>query len=262
MMNKQNTSRKAIYDWFVDFTGDPNVIIGEGAMIDAYDEDGVNNSLDSLQEHFNYRKQSFVDMFSTNGGINFQTITSKVDDFTKSVLTHFESKFVGQKCGMDNSNTIAIDLKGNVVTCQNVSVMETSKNGEPHLGGNLDDYDNVALKSVTHWLNRSKCGDCPVLHLCKGSCMYLDGKYWDITCDNAYSENVALFALSLEKITNGYIPTLIKAEGLPLERQDIFGTHFEHKEKEKKKVIPIKVVSEIVTKIDDIEVYGKSRVEI
>ena len=260
MMNNRNTNRKAIYDWFVNLTGDPSVKIGEGGFIDAYDDAAINNSLDSLEEHFDYRKQSFADMYSTNGKINFQTILTKVDDFTKSVLTHFESKYVGQKCGMDNENTIAIDLKGNIITCQNVSVIETSKNGESHLGGNIDDYDNVSLKSVTHWLNRKKCGDCPVLHLCKGSCMYLDGKHWDVTCDNAYSENVALFALSIEKIT-GYIPTLILADGLPLERQDIWGTQFEHKEKQKKKIIPIKVVSEVISKIDDIEVYGKSRLE-
>ena len=261
MMNRKNTSRKAIHDWFVEFTGDPTVSIGEGGMVDAYDEDGVNSSLSTLKEHFDYRKQSFSDIFSTNGKINFGQTINKIDSFTKSVLRQIDSKYVGQKCGMENENTLAIDLKGNVVTCQNVSVVETSKNGEPHLGGNLDDYDNVELKSVTHWLNRDKCSECPVLHLCKGSCMYLDGKYWDITCDNAYSDNVALFALSIEMIT-GYIPTLIKSDSLPLERQDIFGTIYEHKEKAAKKIIPIKVVSELVTKIDDVEVYGKSRVEV
>jgi uncharacterized protein len=162
---------------------------------------------------------------------------------------------------MDDESTIAVDLMGNIVTCQNVSVMETSKNGESHLGGNLVDYENVKLKSVTHWMNRPNCSDCPVLHLCKGSCMYLDGKYWDITCDNAYSDNIALFALSIEKITDGYIPITIKSDSLPLERQDIWGTVYEHKEKETKKIIPIKVVTEKVGIIDDIEVYGKSRVE-
>ena len=158
-------------------------------------------TVDTLKEHFDYRKQSFSDIFSTNGKINFGQTINKIDSFTKSVLRQIDSKYVGQKCGMENENTLAIDLKGNVVTCQNVSVVETSKNGEPHLGGNLDDYDNVELKSVTHWLNRDKCSECPVLHLCKGSCMYLDGKYCDITCDNAYSDNVALFALSIEMIT-------------------------------------------------------------
>jgi hypothetical protein len=71
---------------------------------------------------------------------------------------------------------------------------------------------------------------------------------------------LAFFALSLEKITGGYIPTLIKADGLPLDRQDVFGTLFEHKEKEVKKIIPIKVVSDVIEKVDGIEIYGKARV--
>jgi hypothetical protein len=65
--------------------------------------------------------------------------------------------------------------------------------------------------------------------------------------------------LGFEKIT-GYIPTLIKGDGLPLERQDIWGTIFEHKEKAKKKLIPIKVVNEKIAVIDDVEVYGQSRI--
>jgi uncharacterized protein len=262
MLNNKNISRLAIYEWFAEFTGDPDVTIGEGSIIDAYDEDGLNSSLTSLDDHFKYRQISFNDMFSTNGQINFSSVANKVDNFTRELLSHQGSEYVGQKCGMDDENIIAIDLTGNVVTCQNVSVMETSKNGEPHLGGNLDDFDNVELRSVTHWMNRANCASCPVLHICKGSCMYLDGKYWEATCDNAYSDNIPLFALSIEKITKGYIPVTIKGEGLPLERQDIWGTVYEHKEKAKQKIIPIKVISQVVGKIDDVDVYGKSKVEV
>jgi len=261
MMNRKNTSRKEIYDWFVNLTGDPTVPIGEGGFIDAYDEAAINSSLETKQEHFEYRRNAFNDIYSTNGQINFGIINDKTDMFVRGVLNHAESKYVGQKCGMDNEGTIAVDLKGNITTCQNVSIMETSKNGESHLGGNLDDYENVELKSVTHWMNRAGCKDCPVLHLCKGSCMYLDGKFWDITCNNAYSDNVVLFALALEKITNGYIPITIKGDGLPLERQDVWGTLYEHKEVEKKKMIPIKIVAEKIGMLNDVEIYGQSRVE-
>jgi hypothetical protein len=70
-----------------------------------------------------------------------------------------------------------------------------------------------------------------------------------------------LFALAIERMT-GYIPTRINQQDLPLERQDIFGTIFEHKEKPKKKIIPIKVISEKIGEIEGIEVYGKSKVEV
>jgi uncharacterized protein len=258
MMNSKNTSRKNIYDYFVEITGDPNVRIGEGGFIDAYDDAAVNNSLLSLEQHFEYRRNAFNDIYS-NDKINFEMVYEKIDNFTRGTLTHLESKYVGQKCGMEDPSTIALDLKGNVVTCQNVSIVEDSKNGEPHYGGNLEDYDNVQLTSVTHWMNRVSCSDCPVLHLCKGSCMYLDGHHWDVTCNNAYSDAIALFSLAIEKIT-GYIPITIKGDNLPLERQDIWGTVYKHEEKQNKKIIPIKFVSEKIGVINDVEVYGKSRV--
>ena len=260
MMNSKNKSRKEVRDWFVNMLGDENVQLGEGGIVDAYDEDGITNSLQTLQEHFEYRRQSFADFYSMGRGLNFVGQFSKIDDLTNRILTHEEAKYLNQKCGMDHEHTLAIDLRGNVMTCQNVSALEVSKNGESHLGGTLDDYDKVELKSSTHWSNRKECSGCPVLHVCKGACMFLDKKFWDISCANAYSDNVPLFALAITNITNGYIPTLIKAEGLPLERQDVFGTIFEHKEEVKRKVIPIKVVSEKIGEIEGVEVYGKSKV--
>lgn len=265
MMNNKNISRKAVYDYFVELTGNPDIQIGEGGFIDAYDDAAVESSLNTLEEQFNYRQSAFNDIYSTDGKINFGLTFTKIDNFVRSTLNHVESKYVGQKCGMEVPETIALDLKGNVVTCQNVSIVETSKNGESHSGGNLEDYDNVQLKSVTHWKSRQteiKCADCPVLHLCQGSCMYLDGKHWDVTCDNAYSDNIAMFALAFEKMTGGYIPVTIKGDGLPLSRQDIWGTVYKHEEKKKRSIIPIKFVSEKTGVINDVEIYGKSRLEV
>jgi len=261
MMNSKNTSRKEVYEYFAEMTGDPDVHIGEGGFIDAYDDAAVQNSLLTLEEHFEYRRKAFGEIYASQGSINFGLVFSKIDNFVSSTLAHVSSKYVGQKCGMDDPSTIALDLKGNIVTCQNVSIVENSKNGEPHYGGNLDDYDNVQLTSVTHWMNRVNCSNCPVLHICQGSCMYLDGEHWDVTCDNAYSDAIAIFALAIEKITNGYIPVTIKGEGLPLERQDIFGTVYQHEDKKKQRIIPIKVISEKTIKVNDIEVYGKTRIE-
>lgn len=260
MMNNKNRSRKEVHDWFVKLTGDPNVPLGEGTIVDAYDEDGLANSLDSYQDHFEYRKMAFNDIYSNNGNIGFGMIIGKIDEFTTNVLSHSESKYLGQKCGMDEIDTMAVDLRGNVMTCQNVSPLEIAKNGESHFGGTLDDVDAIKIKSATHWMNRAGCSSCPVLHICKGSCMFLDDKYWETSCNNAYSDAVALFALSFEKMT-GYIPVMIKNDTLPKDRQDIWGTMLQHQEKTKKKIIPIKVVSEVVGKIDDVEVYGKSKVE-
>lgn len=258
-LNAQNTSRKAIYDWFVELTGDPDVVLGEGGLIDAYDADGKSSSLQTLQQHFDFRRQAFGELKATNLKIGFEARQSKLNDVVSQVLGGFKSDWLGQKCGMESPEVLAVDLRGNVITCQNVSAVEVAPNGESHCGGNIADMDNVKLKSATSWRERANCSSCPVLHICRGSCMFLDGDLWEVSCNTAYTDNVVFFALVVEEIT-GYIPYLIKHDSLPLERQDIFGTVFEHVEKPTKKPFPVKIVTEKIGAIDDVEVYGKAKV--
>ena len=238
MMHAGNTSREAIHQWFIDFTGDPYVVLGEGSLVDAYDEGGAVNSLTTKAQHFAYRKQAFNDIRSTEGNIGFTGVVGKVDGFIRGVLGHADAVSLGQKCGMDADDTLAIDLRGNVLTCQNVSVTEPAPNGESHCGGTLDDFGAVAIKSATHWRNRPHCAACPVVHLCQGACMFLEGEYWETSCANAYSDNIALFALAFEKIT-GFVPLAIEGGNLPAHRADIWGDLAEHEEVPKRRVIPI-----------------------
>jgi uncharacterized protein len=257
MLNSKNYGRKDIHNWFINLTGDENVELGEGSVVDAYDEGGYENLISTKADHFAFRKTAFNDIYSNNGNIGFNGIVNKVDAFTKSVLSQTSAEFLNQKCGMDDENVVAMDLMGNIITCQNVSSVQISGNGESHLSGTVEKIDEVEITTATHWSNRDHCSECPVLHLCKGSCMYLEGKYWDKSCQNAYSDNVALFALSLEKIT-GYIPILIDAPHLPLERQDIWGGFYDHAETPIRKIIPIKTVSTQKTIVDGTEVYAQA----
>lgn len=259
MLSANNMSRKEIFDWFVNFVDDHQVILGEGSVVDAYDEDGISNSLDTLQQHFEFRRIAFNDIYSNDGDIGFKGVLDKIDGFVNAVMNHKHASSVGQKCGMDRENVLAIDLRGNVITCQNVSAVETAMNGESHHVGHITDMASVSIKSSTQWQKRPDCAGCPVLHICKGACMFLDGKYWEASCKNSYSDSIALFALAFEKMTNGYIPTFINNTELPNERRDIWGTVLEHKEAPKKKVIPIKVAAS-KTVVEDVEVFTKSQV--
>ena len=250
MLNSKNYDRKAIRQWFIDFTGDPTVQVGEGGLVDAYDEGGIGLSLLSKQDHFEFRKKTFADLYSipNNEDIGWPNMVNKINSFIHSVLGQVDSKYVGQKCGMDDENTLAVDLKGNVLTCQNVSNVAINSNGEPHLSGNISSMKDVAITTSTHWRERKECSSCPVLHVCHGSCMFVDGEYWYHSCANAYSDSVVFFALGFEKIT-GYIPVYIDGEGLPEVRKDIFGTILQHQEEPKKqfnqgrKPFPIAVVA-------------------
>ena len=122
---------------------------------------------------------------------------------------------------MDKSDSIAVDLKGHVITCQNVSAAATAPNGESHRIGHTSQMDQVALKTSTHWSKRAECPQCPVLQICKGVCMFLEGPLWAKSCDNAYSDALPIFTAGIEFLT-GLIPVHIEGELRP-DRKDIFG---------------------------------------
>lgn len=223
MLNRHNLSRKAIRDFFVDLTGDQTVPIGEGHLIDAYDDDGLDCSLHG-DEHFEFRRLAFSDLVDMGDRPCFTGPVMGINGLIRSILNHTPAATIGQKCGMDQDDVLTVDLRGNVITCQNVSAVATAMNGRPHLSGNINaGIEKARIHAATHWRHRPACAGCPMLHLCRGSCMYLEGENWHASCDNAYSNAVPLFAMAVQVLT-GYVPVAIEGAGLPAHRADLWGT--------------------------------------
>lgn len=241
MLNKNNISRIAIQEWFVERFGD-NVHIGEGGMIDAYDDDGMEMSLNTKEDHFEFRKLALQEITSPYN-LNYGTIRNRLNQFVTLILTGkgIDSNQV-QKCGMDSEDQIAIDMFGNVITCQNVSSVAMAPNGTSHHLGTIDKLEEVKLHSATHWTSRPHCQSCPVVQVCSGNCMFLQGDNWYKSCDSAYSDNIVILSCAILQLT-GYVPVLIDNDHLPAHRRDIWGGILEHKEDKAKKSFPIKVVT-------------------
>jgi len=219
MVNKDNQSRAAISQWFKDKLGF-DVPIGEGGFIDPYDEGGASVCFTDEHDHLNYRANTFKEVRS-GLGTNVGATKKKINEFITSIQTKRPAVAVGQKCTMDDEHNIAVDLKGNVLTCQNVSSVAIGFNGESHLIGNVNDFDNIKLKTSTHWSHREECPTCPVLQICQGSCMFLHGDMWSLACDNAYSDNIPFFMAAFEMLT-GCLPYYIDGD-LDESRKDIIG---------------------------------------
>jgi uncharacterized protein len=206
MMHRDNQSRAAVQQWFVSRFGQ-DVRIGEGSFIDPYDAGGLSSSLRD-HDHLAYRRQAFNEL--RNGAVaNFHISHAKLRDFVGSIQKGRPATALGQKCGMDRSDNIAVTLRGEVVTCQNVSPVAKAPNGQAHKIGTVAKLDEVKLTTATHWSKRPECADCPVLQLCKGSCMFLEGELWERGCDNSFSDNVPFFAAAIEYLT-GAMPVHIE----------------------------------------------------
>ena len=232
MIHRENMDREKIQKFFEELfnlTPDQPFNIGEGGFIDVYDEGGRKNVPQNLEEHIAHRRTT-IQAIRNNSINRFGVVQSRVMEWIESWATYRESNTIGQKCGMDSEDTIAVDLQGNVVTCQNVTAVSQAPNGKSHKIGHVNQFDNIKLNTATHWKFREECSKCPVLQVCKGSCMFLEGEYFKLSCDAAYSDHVPFFAAAFEAATNGAMPYRIRAldetsEGymLPADREDIWG---------------------------------------
>ena len=235
MLNRLNVSRSAIQKFFVELTGDPTVPIGEGGFVDAYDEGGKATSL-TPGEQAPFRNQAFHEL-RTGQATNFQNVSQRLMDFVSSIKTARPASVLGQKCGMDDPSRLAVDLKGNVLTCQNTSIEGIAPNGMSHKIGHVSDLAGVKLNTSTHWSKRDECPRCPVLQVCKGSCMFLEGDLWDASCDNAFSDAIPTFAAGIEFLT-GMVPVYIEGPQRA-DRKDIWN----RQEPVRRKTIPIAVAT-------------------
>lgn len=231
MLNNDNSSRRAIQEQFKHIFGD-DVVIGEGGFVDAYDEGGIQSSIQSSEDQLDYRIRSLSEMRDGHA-INFDVVRRKLIGFIESLAKQRKASNLGQKCGMDNPENIAVNLKGEVLTCQNVSSSAIAPNGQSHKAGSVYDFENIRLRATTYWPDRKECPNCPVLQLCKGSCMFLEGELWDVSCNSAFNDNIVFLVGAIEILT-GF--TIQRIEGPQREdRQEIWKAS----EKPKRKVIPI-----------------------
>jgi uncharacterized protein len=246
MINSKNTSRVDIEVFFTKFVVNeigPEYLkylgIGEGTFVDAYDEGGMANSLLDEEADVKFRNNSLNDLRSGNA-LRFGTIHQKVEGFIQSIENQLPKEMLTQKCGMDKEENIAVDLNGNVLTCQNVSPVSVNPSGISHHLGHVSNLEAVEIKTGTHWSDREECPNCPVLHICKGACFFLTGDLWEASCNNAFSDNITVLTVAIESITGGYIPGYI--EGPQREdRKDIYWWTNGKPEKTRKakKIIPI-----------------------
>lgn len=128
--------------------------------------------------------------------IDAGNLNHDLKNFFDSFTDHQPLNTFYQKCNMDSPSSIAVDLDGNVLTCQNV----TANSG--HKIGAINDFQNVQLKTATHFLNRESCNKCPVVNICKGSCMFLKDEMWDAACEQHFTWSLAFLAFAL-KIQTG-----------------------------------------------------------
>jgi len=189
VLTHKNLDIAVAVDWFRERMG-RNVVVNCEGVVNAHDT-AHRLGDEALVE---LTKRIFVQ--TVTGQLDgVPMIEMKLDNFFSSLSYQAPAERMGQKCQMDREDYLAVDLKGNVLTCQTVGA------GSMHKIGRLDRLDDVRLDTAWHWSKRPQCGDCPVLHFCYGACMFLEDAEFEATCRNEYAYNKGLLMAALYFLT-------------------------------------------------------------
>lgn len=188
----------AVIDWFKNKLGDDCPTVFFEGVVHDYGGGDASFTPELLMDFQTKLTQQIID----GTALRSPKILMVIDDFIKSLSHRRPSKSVYQKCGMDRDDQMAVDLLGNVLTCQNIGA-----DGDLKIG-HVRSFDKIKLDTSWHWSKREECGACPVLQLCKGACMYQDGKQWESTCNAEFAFNLAILSGAMYFLTGSIIDTI------------------------------------------------------
>lgn len=196
VITRINPSIAAVGEYIAERLGVPveALNLSTEEIILPYDEGGMASSPQNDDEQRGIMNFTFMDAVSGRA-LSSPTVKSKIEDFAASLASARPSASLGQKCGMDKPTHLAMNMAGEIVTCQNTS--STKK----HRIGHASDLAGVKLHTLHHWMHRDECNNCPVLQLCKGACFYIEGDLWAKACENSFHYNVGMLASSLYYLT-------------------------------------------------------------
>jgi uncharacterized protein len=192
VLTRGNHDLKALKAWFAERVG-PDTFVGLEGVVNVYDAVTAIGTGRFEPAELNSLTWSIFEALVEDP--NAFGLGERINEFYASIQRRRPIEALGQKCGMDRPDAIAVDLRGNVMTCQN-----TGAKGA-HKIGHVADFDGIALDTATHFVFREECMACPVVQLCKGSCMFLEGEFFKQSCANEFAFNMGIMMAAVWHLT-------------------------------------------------------------
>ena len=192
VLTRENHDLKALKTWFVEKVG-PDIFVGLEGVVNVYDAATAIGTGRFEPAELNSLTRSIFEALVEDP--NAFGLGERINEFYSSIQRRRPIEALGQKCGMDSPDAIAVDLRGNVMTCQNTGAKGV------HKIGHVADFDAIALDTATHFAFREECMSCPVVQLCKGSCMFLEGEFFKQSCTNEFAFNMGIMMAAVWHLT-------------------------------------------------------------
>lgn len=186
----------SIANWFWERMGREVKVNVEDVVTDYVGAAWTERELSALE-------RSMHDQVASGLAFAFPRIAWSAQQFVESLVVGKPLAGSQQVCGMDRKDQLAVDLKGTVLTCQNVGA------GSGHAIGTVDRLEDVKL-AAHPWPTRKNCSVCPVVHLCYGSCMLLadNTPEFKASCAASYHYNMGILSGIIQRITGATMRTV------------------------------------------------------
>lgn len=166
-------------------------------IVDKFSKECSIDNLEKFTENF------YNDFFESDNSV-FVNTNQTIDN----VIENFEN--LNQKifCHSISSNTLSLDLNGNILVCQN--------NYNSNLNINeLKEYKIPffeLVKQNTNIFNKwnSFCKDCFVKYICNGGCPNLNLKYDEFNCEILKEKSILILMIIVTLITNKRVTKLFR----------------------------------------------------
>lgn len=216
VLSRENPSLSAVYAHIRERLGFDFPLSTEG-VVSSYENEKHNLGPRNEEEMRSLWRRVFddataPDQFGDPMVTRFVSVMNAVNDFLGSLQDGRPADALGQKCGMDRPDYISFDMNGTVTTCQNVSA------DSRHAIGSLDSFGEVRLTTAKHWSHHDNCRNCPVVQLCKGSCMFLEGRERKPTCDAHFAFYFGVLSVAMYLLTGKRLES-VSADRVRLEGQ-------------------------------------------
>jgi uncharacterized protein len=192
VLTREHHDLRALKDWFAEKVG-PDVFVGLEGVVNVYDVTTAVGTGRFEPAELNSLTRSIFETLVEDP--NAFGLGERINEFYASIQRRRPIDALGQKCGMDSPDAIAVDLRGNVMTCQNTGAKGV------HKIGHVAEFDDIALDTATHFAFRDECMSCPVVQLCKGSCMFLEGEFFKQSCANEFAFNMGVLMAAVWHVT-------------------------------------------------------------
>ncbi len=205
MLTRQHHDLRALKAWFAERVG-PDIFVGLEGVVNVYDVATAIGTGRFEPAELNSLTWSIFEALVED--LNAFGLGERINEFYASIQRRRPIEALCQKCGMDSPDAMAVDLRGNIMTCQNTGAKGV------HKIGHVTEFEAIALDTAMHFAFRDECMSCPVVQLCKGSCMFLDGEFFKQSCANEFAFNMGIMMAAVWHLT-GMVVVSCDSESLP-----------------------------------------------